>query len=137
MTNKVQVDMNLLDDFGLPGCDLLKVDVEGMEYDVLSGGVNLIEQYKPILYVEIDRPGARERIVEFATDMGYECWQHFPKLFSEESYHKTQLGLARENVFGDVVSANLLAFHKDSSLNREDFSDFDLFPGDVKITICN
>lgn len=130
---KVPVEMNMLDDFGLPACDLLKVDVEGMEGDVLSGGVELIEKHRPVLYVEIDRADSREKVLRFAKDMGYECWQHFPPLYREDNWKAGD----NENVFGEMVSVNLLAFHKDSGMKREDFAEFDLVPGDVKITIRN
>jgi FkbM family methyltransferase len=32
--------------------DLLKIDVEGMEYDVLRGGKTVLETYQPIIYFE-------------------------------------------------------------------------------------
>jgi FkbM family methyltransferase len=131
--NKVPVEMNRLDDFGLPGCDLLKVDVEGMEIEVLKGAENLIRANKPVMYVENDRLESRNELYAWITAQGYECWQHFPRLYSENNYH----GGINPNVFGDCISANLLCIHKDSALKKEDFSSFELLPGDVKIVITN
>jgi FkbM family methyltransferase len=41
-----------LDSFNLPRVDLVKIDVEGMELDVLAGAGNLIKRCLPVLIVE-------------------------------------------------------------------------------------
>lgn len=41
-----------LDSLGLDRCDLIKLDVEGMELEALRGGAELIRRHKPILFVE-------------------------------------------------------------------------------------
>jgi FkbM family methyltransferase len=41
-----------IDDLGLSRVDLLKVDVEGMEPNVLRGAVNTISRCHPIMYIE-------------------------------------------------------------------------------------
>lgn len=42
-----------LDSFDFTRLDLIKVDVEGMELDVLAGSVKCIESHHPILFVEM------------------------------------------------------------------------------------
>ena len=49
------VVMVTLDAFDLPACHFLKVDVEGMEVEVLRGAQNTIATYRPLMYVENDR----------------------------------------------------------------------------------
>ncbi|HEV7222193.1 MAG TPA: FkbM family methyltransferase, partial [Pirellulales bacterium] len=44
-----------IDDLGLTACDLVKIDVEGMERQALEGAVETVRRFKPILYVEDDR----------------------------------------------------------------------------------
>lgn len=131
--NKLPVEMNRLDDFGLPGCDLFKVDVEGMEIEVLKGAHNLIQTNKPIMYIENDRLDRREELFALVESLGYKCWQHLPKLYHENDYY----GGVNPNVFGDCISANLLCIHKDSPTTIDKFNAFELLPGDVKITIKN
>lgn len=47
--------------------DLLKIDAEGMEYEVLSGAANLVRKYHPILYVE-------NNVAELVTGFRFEEW---------------------------------------------------------------
>jgi FkbM family methyltransferase len=48
----VEVRAITLDGFNFPRLDLLKIDVEGMEFDALAGGANSIEAHRPILLIE-------------------------------------------------------------------------------------
>lgn len=47
-----------LDDFNLPVCDLLQLDVEGWELYALQGAVETIARCRPILAVEINKNAA-------------------------------------------------------------------------------
>ena len=50
-----------LDDVGLQGCNLLKVDVEGFELQVLMGAQRLIAEHKPVIIMETDKKFSRPR----------------------------------------------------------------------------
>jgi len=39
-------------EYEIPKVDLLKIDVEGMDINVLKGSINILEKYQPIIYVE-------------------------------------------------------------------------------------
>lgn len=41
-----------LNQMRLPGCDLLKIDVEGFEYNVLRGASKVIKQFRPVVIME-------------------------------------------------------------------------------------
>jgi FkbM family methyltransferase len=41
-----------IDDLGLPGCDFIKIDVEGAEPLVVLGGEETIRRYRPVIYYE-------------------------------------------------------------------------------------
>lgn len=51
--------------------DLIKIDVEGEEYKVLSGGIKLIEKYKPTIQVEIYGNLKESKAYQFLYDNGY------------------------------------------------------------------
>lgn len=44
-----------IDDLALPVCDLIALDVEGMELDALEGAVETIHRCRPVLLVEINK----------------------------------------------------------------------------------
>ena len=130
--NRLPVEMHPLDAYKIQECSLLKIDVEGMELQVLKGAEQLISEKRPILYVENDRNDKRDEVTDWILSRGYECWQHFPRHYNPENFKKEE-----ENVFGEQVSANLLAFTKESGLSRESFADFELLSPDIKITVVH
>jgi FkbM family methyltransferase len=74
-----------LDLFNLPRLDLLKIDVEGMEFEALAGGAKCIATHHPILLVEVVKTD-ENRLRAWLENLGY-------------SIHR--------------AGANFLAFHKD------------------------
>jgi FkbM family methyltransferase len=88
---------------GLTTIHALKVDVEGMELDVIRGAAGLIARSRPVLYVENDRNEKSPALIDHLLGIGYRCYWHVPPLFSAANY----LGNAT-NVFGNTVSINLL-----------------------------
>lgn len=71
--NMVTLD-SVLDD----NVDFIKIDVEGFEYDVLIGGQNLIQNKKPIIYIEIF-PENYDRVNDLLTGWGYSQIEKFQK----------------------------------------------------------
>jgi FkbM family methyltransferase len=92
-----------VDSLGLKRCDLLKVDVEGMETAVLRSAGRMIEACAPVLYVENDRPNKSAELIGFIASLGYRMYWHKPPLYSTDNYFRNPT-----NVFGDLVSANML-----------------------------
>ena len=66
------VQIATLDELGLPRLDFLKIDVEGMEMEVLAGGRNMIARHRPWCWVEYWMVGA-ETIAGAFAGQGYEC----------------------------------------------------------------
>lgn len=74
-----------LDDMAIPRCALMKIDVEGMELDVLNGAQQLIAKYRPLLYVEEgERNGAA--LHRSLQGMRYRIYRHVPPLFNPLNY---------------------------------------------------
>ncbi len=66
-----KVPLIALDSLNFPRVDLIKIDVEGMEAQVLAGASATIRRCQPLLFVEYlkgDAPALRAQMVE----LGYE-----------------------------------------------------------------
>jgi FkbM family methyltransferase len=99
-----------LDDFaGLPRVKLLKIDVEGMEAEVLHGGRKLIERFSPHLYVENDRVDRSEALMRLIDSLGYRLYWHTPPLYDPDNAERERVDL-----FPNVRSFNLLCVHRDA-----------------------
>ncbi len=60
---------------------IIKIDVEGAEYDVLVGAKNTLQQYRPHILLathDCHLPGVQEKCVAFLTGLGYQV-QHTGK----------------------------------------------------------
>ncbi len=102
-----------LDGWKLQQLDFLKVDVEGMELDVLHGASETIGRCRPVISVEADREKNVPATLTWLRLNGYRAWWHRPALGA---------------LWPRVVSINLLALPRD----REGLPD----PvGDVEVAI--
>lgn len=69
-SNMVSVQQVSIDSLDFPRIDLMKIDVEGMELDVLAGARNSIERHKPVMTIEIIKTD-RVQVQTYLTDRGY------------------------------------------------------------------
>jgi FkbM family methyltransferase len=68
-----QVKVATIDSFDLPRLDFLKIDVEGMEIDVLKGGSNTIKRDQPFAWVEYWKSDVNGIKAQFA-DLDYKFY---------------------------------------------------------------
>jgi hypothetical protein len=92
-----------IDSLNLPSCQFIKIDVEGMERDVIEGAMSTIQKFRPRLYVENDRAGKSRALINRLLGLDYRLYWHLPSLFSSDN-----LFGEKENVLGNVVSVNML-----------------------------
>jgi FkbM family methyltransferase len=95
----------------------LKIDVEGMELDVLLGSRALVQRTRPLLYVENDRADKAEALVAELRALGYDLYWHTPPLFNPDNLRGN-----RENVFGNTISINVFCVPVESAVRVEDFA---------------
>ncbi len=102
-----QVPLMAIDSLPVPSCHLIKIDVEGMETEVLKGAHQTIARCQPALYVENDRRDRSPELIETLLSAGYKMFWHAPRLYNPENFFRNT-----DNVFGDMVSLNLLCLPK-------------------------
>lgn len=104
-----------LDDLEFPiPLRFAKIDVEGMEEEVLKGARETIVKYKPILFVENDRKNKAISLWQALTDLGYTCLWHIAQLFSEDNFFKNL-----NNIFGCQASFNMICTPLDGNNQLE------------------
>jgi FkbM family methyltransferase len=122
-----QVNCYTLDGFiSIPKLALIKIDVEGMENEVLKGGRQLIQKFKPFLYLENDRVEESESLMHFIDSLGYRMYWHLPTIFNPENYYGDI-----ENIYPNVVSVNMFCVHQSNDISIEGLekvSDFSFHP---------
>lgn len=111
-TSGQEIPLITIDSLGLEKLDLLKADVEGMELDVLLGAEQTIARCRPLLYVENDRQEKSEELIAHIKSLGYEAYVHKPRLYVENNFFGQ-----RENPFGNIISLNIFAVHKNIQAN--------------------
>ena len=92
---------------------LLKMDTEGMELNVLKGGIDLINRTKPVLYVENDI-GYQEKskeLIELIWSLGYKIFWHTVPLFNVNNFFNN-----KENLFVNIFSCNMLCIRKEQEI---------------------
>lgn len=102
-----QVAVTAIDGMGLKRCDFIKIDAEGMEVEVVRGGRRTLARDQPVLYVENDRKQRSAELIRLIDSLGYRQFWHLPPLFNADNFAGNQ-----ENVFGTIVSRNMLCVPK-------------------------
>ena len=107
-----RVPMMTVDGLEMKACRLMKVDVEGMEIEVLKGAAQTIARLRPRLYVENDRREKSAALISHIVALGYRCYWHLPPLFNRDNFRQHA-----ENVFGNIVSVNMLCLPPGDALD--------------------
>lgn len=102
-----------LDALELKRCNLIKIDVEGMELKVLLGAEKTIRMCRPFLFVENNTREGSPETVQKIFELDYKCWWKIAPHFNPDNYfHNT------ENVWANVVpDSNMICIPKEININ--------------------
>lgn len=109
-----------IDSLKLDNCKLIKIDVEGMEPDVLTGASQTIKKFKPFLYFENHSNEDLYKAINILKPYNYKLYWHTPSLFNPDNFNHYAV-----NVFNGIVSKNILAVPDVCSLNFNGFDEVD------------
>jgi FkbM family methyltransferase len=80
------VPLVTIDSLALPSCHLIKVDVEGMELDVLEGASSTLRQFRPLLYGENDQPEKSPPLIAYLLALDYRLYWLEPPLYRSDNF---------------------------------------------------
>jgi hypothetical protein len=106
------IPLTTIDALALPGCDFLKIDVEGMEREVVEGAADTIRRFRPRIYVENDRAEKSAALTECLLALDYRLYWRLPPLFEPDNFFDD-----RENIFPTVVAINMLCIPRSGPLS--------------------
>lgn len=92
------IRMCSLDDLNLERCNLIKLDVEGIEAEVLSGAKKTINRLRPFIFLENNKKDNAQSINSILHDYDYNCWWFFCPHFRQNNFRKNP-----DNIFSDFL----------------------------------
>lgn len=77
LTQEIELNQTKLDEYNFNNVSLIKIDVQGMDYEVLLGANKTISKHKPAILIECWEEGLKSRgysvkhIYDFMSNVGY------------------------------------------------------------------
>ena len=106
-----------LDALDLARCDLVKVDVDGHEFEVLESGEMQIERFRPVLYFENDVRESSARLLDYVMNrLGYDVYWHPAPIFAEDNFFGNPVNFWAPKT---IASLMMLALPKEKHLSIE------------------
>ena len=88
---------------------LLKADAEGMEINIIKGGIDLINRTKPFLYLENESYFQKSKeLIELLWSLGYRLFWHIMPYHPENNFFKNP-----NNIFKNFYHSNILGVRKE------------------------
>lgn len=105
-----------IDSLDLTVCHFMKIDVEGMESEVLAGAERTIGRHRPMIYTENNREEKSAALIQQLFDLDYDLHWHFPPMFNAENYFAET-----QNIFGNMISPNMLCVPREDARTLQNF----------------
>ena len=93
------VHVATIDSLPLLACHFIKIDVEGMEGEVIAGAAQTIRQFRPVLYVENDREEKSAALIRQLLALDYRLYWHNTYLFNPNNYYQSPDNVLRKHRF--------------------------------------
>jgi FkbM family methyltransferase len=85
-----------IDSLELQNCHLIKADVEGMEVKVLMGAQLTIKKFKPILYVENNRPDTSQNVIATVNNLGYTAYWDILNYYNPNNFFGNKINVFKK-----------------------------------------
>ena len=109
-----EVETMALDDLNLKRCDFIKLDIEGDELKALVGAKKIIEEFKPVMFIE-SMPWTLPKLGEAILKMNYVHRSIRVKFYNPDNFFNNPVDELREAHNPDVpmMSSDIICYHKD------------------------
>ena len=88
-------------------CNFMKIDVELMELDILTGGKKFLKKFRPILWIE-NHEFYPNKINKFLLENDYNAYWAYSNIFNQSNHF-----INDNNYFGELATLNTLAIPKE------------------------
>jgi len=92
-----------IDSLNLDRCDLIKIDVEGVEDLVLRGAGETLRRLAPVVYCECNSVEDGLRSLSLLQSHGYDVFAHVVQAFNADNFRRNE-----ENIFGEACEVALV-----------------------------
>jgi len=99
-------------------CNLIKIDVEGMENEVVAGATKTIGKFRPAIYMENDRRDRAEELFGRMFDLGYRVYWHLPMLYNPDNFFRNP-----ENKYENLISRNIICLPAELQVKVENLEE--------------
>ena len=103
LNNPNSIDIKRLDDLDIGRIDFIKADVEGMEFDVVSGAESKIEKYRPIIFIEVNSINNSYKFFPWSLEKKYQVYGILNNAYNLKNFYNE-----KENIFGSGKECGLL-----------------------------
>jgi FkbM family methyltransferase len=103
-----------IDSLRLRRCSLVKMDIEGMEYDALQGATDLLNRLRPAVYFEQTTERNFAAIYRIFNEFSYDLFWHVTRPFNVANFRHNH-----RNIFGDTREVNVLALPRERVTQNE------------------
>ncbi|CAN1211251.1 hypothetical protein TUMEXPCC7403_13710 [Tumidithrix helvetica PCC 7403] len=90
-----KIDLRMLDSIeaiaDLTKLRLIKIDVEGMEAEVIQGAKTIISKFRPILFVENNQSEKGENLIQLISSLDYSCYWFCARGYNPNNYNHIEL----------------------------------------------
>ena len=101
--NPISIDIKRLDDLNIGRIDFIKADVEGMEFDVVSGAESKIEKYRPIIFIEVNSINNSYKFFSWSLEKKYQAYGVLNNAYNLKNFYNE-----KDNIFGSGKECGLL-----------------------------
>lgn len=98
-----KIEIQKLDDLKLTKVDFIKIDAEGMEFEVLQGGTNTIIHSRPIIFCECNDLASGSETFRWAKESGYKTY-----VINIPAYNGTNFNKSSEDFFNGASEVSLV-----------------------------